>query len=148
MPMFHSCLCFLLYSLICMNHENQKNLIFYVVSSFFGFIITMCNWQKKKFLFSWLLLSQKQLLLIFLLLLLLIPLSKPLTRFDQVLIPLDTTWPFDQVLTSANLDSFVEDIRQDWIVLLPPIPVIPIQRMLVFTFYSQQGPRESENVWD
>lgn len=111
-----------------MNHENQKNLIFYVVS-FFGFIITMCNWQQQKkfFWFSWLLLSQKQLLLILLLLLLLVPLSNPLTRYDQVLTPLDTTRPFDQVLTSANLDSFVEDIRQDWIVLLPPISVIPIQ---------------------
>lgn len=131
-----------------MNHENQKNLIFYVVS-FFGLIITMCNWQKKKkkfFWFSWLLLSRKQLLLILLLLLLLVPLSNPLTRYNQVLIPLDTSWPFDQVLTPANLDSFVEDIRQDWIVLLPPISVSFPFRILVFTFHAQHGPGEPKNV--
>lgn len=42
------------------------------------------------------------------------PLATPTHGIDQVLIPLNTNWPFDQVLTPANLDSFVEDIIQDW----------------------------------
>lgn len=36
---------------------------------------------------------------------------------DQILTPLDTSWPLDQVRAPANIGSFVKDLRQDFAVV-------------------------------
>lgn len=118
----------------CMDHENQKHLNFGIVSylrlynhclelttSFSGFH-GYCS-LKNIYSFSGSSHSQSLCVIIW-----------PGT--DQILTPLDSSGPLDQVLAPANIDSFVKDLRQDFAVVslsLSPVSFPFQNKLLTFT---------------